>query len=115
MVCDFFNPGEFLYSGFYLLSAFNQIIYNMVNMPGRRTRNNSSVLIESIRLKTCLFIPARVRPSPTENAPSSLSCAFRLQTEHCILFYEKKNQQYRLPSCTTLIHASNIYICIHFF
>jgi len=60
-------------------------------MPGRRTRNNSSVLIESIRLKTCLFIPARVRPSPTQNAPFPLSCAFRVQTEHCILFHEKKN------------------------
>jgi len=83
----------------------------MVNMPGRRTRNNSSVLIKSIRLKTCLFIPARVRPFPTQNAPFPLSCAFRVQTEHCILFYKKKNQQYRLATCTTLIHAFySVYI-----
>lgn len=87
----FLIPVNFCILDFSLLSAFNQIINNMVNMPGRRTRNNSSVLIESIRLKTCLFIPARVRPSPTQNAPFPLSCAFRVQTEHCILFHEKKN------------------------
>lgn len=87
VVCDFFLIRGIFEFWISPRSAFNQIINNMVDMPGRRTRNNSSVLIESIRLKTCLFIPARVHPSPARNFPR----AFRIQTEYCILFRKKIN------------------------
>lgn len=66
-------------------SAFNQIINNMAGTPGRRTRNNSSVLIESIRLKTCLFIPARVHRSSAQNFP--MHSVHKLST---VFYFAKK-------------------------
>jgi len=79
-------------------------------MPGRRTRNNSSTVIESIRLKTRLFIPARVRPSLGQNSP----CAFRVQTEYCILFRAKTKKIFiprYIESRTTLTFVHE-YMCV---
>jgi len=107
----FLIPGNFRTRYFSSLSSFNQIT-NMGSASGWRTRNNSSTIIESIRLETCLFIPARVRPSPAQNSP----CAFHMQTKYCIVFSVKKKIKwkyvfYNIESST----ATLAFIYIYFF